>query len=131
MTAKYVPTDEDRQTVRTWIANGIPLRDVAKQIGCAYETMRKHFDHEISTAQSEANNNLATRLYQIAMGGNVKAIIFWLERRGGSKWIRKEQIKHNLHVKEPDFGGKFTIKLAGDEEMPNFIERNNDVESLN
>ena len=59
------------------------------------------------------------------MGGNVKAIIFWLERRGGSKWIRKEQIKHNLHVqKTPDFGGHFTIKLAGDEEMPNFIERN-------
>ena len=119
----FKATEEHRKTVRAWVSHGIPLKDVAKQIGCSYETLTKYFDTEISTAKAESIDRLASRLYEIALGGNIKAIMFWLERMGGDAWVRKEQIKHNAHIRGDDFGGKFTIKLAGNENQPIFKEQ--------
>ena len=113
---KFKPTDEQRQTVSRWVANGIPLREISAFIGCSYGTLKIHFAREIKTGSAEATSNVATRLYEKAMEGNVKALMFWLERRGGETWISKQQISYKPTViemmqAEEHFTNSITMKV--------------------
>jgi len=82
----FQPTDEQRKTVRAMIAYGVPQDDVAQVIGCDAKTLRKHFDHELKTAATEANAKVAQALYKQAVDqGNTTAQIFWLKTKAGWK----------------------------------------------
>ena len=111
----FQPTDEQRRMVRAMVAYGVPQRDIASVIDVALNTLRKHFVREIETATAEANARIARTLYERAIGGSIRALTFWLERRGGESWKNRATLEHQ------GFGGQFTIRLGGEDEMPNFI----------
>jgi len=99
------------------VAYGIPQREIADVIGITINTLSKHYATEIKTATAKATARVAETLYEKALGGSIRAATFWLERRGGDTWKPRQTIEHE------NFGGKFTIKLNGEEETPNFIQR--------
>ena len=117
----YRRSQKDRDVVEKMVSYGIPLREIADVIGINKDTVRKYYEEEIKTATAKANAKVAETLYGKATGGSIRAMTFWLEKRGGESWKPRQTIEH-----EQDFGGKFTIKLGGEEEMPNFIEQMND-----
>ena len=81
---KLNPTSEQRLTVKCFAACGIPHEQIARKIGIrSAKTLRKYFRAEIDSGQTEANYNVAHRMYENATGGNVDAGKFWLIYRAG------------------------------------------------
>jgi hypothetical protein len=93
MTAKFVPTDEQRRAVRAMAAYGIPQDDIAKVIEIAPKTLRLAFRTELDKAPIEANTKVAQTCYQMAISGqHPAATFFWLKTRAG--W--RETDRHEL-----------------------------------
>ena len=84
----FVPTPEQRKTVRSMAAMGMPQNEIAACIGLrSPKTLRRHFRNELDTAAIEANVRIARSLYEMATAGkNTAAAIFWLKTRGGGAW---------------------------------------------
>ena len=80
---EYEPTDENRLCVREMARVGIKQARIAECIGVSEKTLRKHFRYELDNASAEANTEVANKLFELAMGGNVSACIFWAKTRLG------------------------------------------------
>lgn len=98
----FVPTAEDRKTVKAMSGYGIPEDEICKvirnpQTGKAIDakTLRKHFREELDSAAIIANSRVAQNLFAIATGsgkGAVTAAIFWLKTRAGWKETNKVEM---------------------------------------
>lgn len=98
----FVPTPEDRKTVKAMSGYGIPEDEICKvivnpQTGKAIDakTLRKHFREELDSAAVIANSRVAQNLFTIATGsgkGAVTAAIFWLKTRAGWKETNKVEM---------------------------------------
>lgn len=112
----YEPDPKERAQVEKMAAYGIPQKDIARVVGVAYETLRKHFEQELDTGSTKATTKVAERLYQLAMDGNVAACIFWMKARAG--WSDRVALEHT------GVGGgplTFTLKIG---------ERDGDSDSI-
>ena len=77
----FVVTDAMRERVWYLAGLGVPQEDIAKIVGCAPKTLRKHFRDELDRGVAEANATIAGYLFAAAKAGNIPAIIFWLKTR--------------------------------------------------
>ena len=82
----HKPTTDQRRTVEAMSAYGIPQEEIAVVIQVDRKTLAKHYARELAEATAKANAKVAERLYDRAIKGDVKAMMFWLERRGGDAW---------------------------------------------
>ncbi len=82
---RFKATPALRERVRSYSAVGVKHDDIAKMIGCSSKTLRLHFRDELVRGEIEANANIMGKLYQIAMGGSLAAIMFWYRVRAGWK----------------------------------------------
>ena len=89
----HKPTAEQRRTVEAMSAYGIPQGDIALVIQIDRNTLAKHYRRELDEATAKANARIAERLYARAIKGDVKAMMFWLERRGGDAWQQKPVVQ--------------------------------------
>ena len=80
----FVVNDALREKVRHLAGLGTPQDDIARIVGCAPKTLRKHFRDELDRGAAEANATVAGSLFLAAKGGNITAIIFWLKTR--ARW---------------------------------------------
>jgi hypothetical protein len=78
----FVVNDEKRDKVRYLAGLGIPQDDIAKIIGGAAKTLRKHFRDELDRGAAEAKATIAGYLFAAAKSGNVTAQIFYLKTQG-------------------------------------------------
>ncbi|MGK7867668.1 hypothetical protein [Falsiroseomonas sp. E2-1-a20] len=84
----YVPTDEQRRTVRAMSGLGIPQDDLATFLDIDKKKLRKHFRQELDRGSVEAATKVAQSLFRMATdGGSVAAAIFWMKARAG--WREK------------------------------------------
>jgi hypothetical protein len=84
----YVPTEEQRRTVRAMSGLGIPQDDIATFLEIDKKTLRKHFREELDRGSIEATTKVAQSLFRMATdGGSVAAAIFWMKARAG--WREK------------------------------------------
>ena len=89
----FRPTAEQRRTVESMTAYGIPQVDIGRVVGIDDETFRKHFREEIDTGVARANTRVAAFLFETATGQRgegsaaVTAAIFWMKTRGRWKEI--------------------------------------------
>jgi len=99
---RFVPTEEQRSTVKSMAAYGIKQEDIATEIGLrSSKTLRKHFSQEIKRAAIQANTRVGQTLYKMATSGEEPAAtIFWLKARAG--W-RETQVVETRPAATPDF----------------------------
>lgn len=64
---------------------GTPQDIIAKIIGIDSVSLTKYYSNELEVSLSEANANVANKLYQKALAGDVTAMMFWLRTRGKFK----------------------------------------------
>jgi len=90
----YTPTPEDRNTVRTMAAGGIPQERIAACIGggITAKTMRKHFRRELAIAGDQANAVAVSMLFAAVQKGEAWAICFWLKCRAGWRETDRHEI---------------------------------------
>jgi hypothetical protein len=83
----YQPTPAETKQVEALAAYGISEDDIARVIGIAPKTLRKHFRQELDTGHIKANAKVAENLFRKATGTGreaVTAAIFWLKTR--ARW---------------------------------------------
>ena len=92
---KYVPTQSDRETVKSMAASGFAHEEIARCLGTHGiddKTLRKHFRQELDTSMTKANAAVANKVYQLAMSGNPAAMFFWLKCR--ARWQEVVRYEH-------------------------------------
>ena len=106
--------------VEAMSAYGIPQDDIALVIQVDRNTLAKHYRQELDQASAKANAKVAERLYSRAIDGDVKAMMFWLERRGGDAWKHKPVVQL--------VPGDFTIEMnpANFLELPSMTNSDDD-----
>jgi hypothetical protein len=78
----FVVSEALREKVSQLAGLGVTQDDIAKIVGCAPKTLRKHFRAELDRAAAEANATIAGCLFAAAMAGSIPAMIFWMKCRG-------------------------------------------------
>ena len=92
MTAEFVPTAEQRKTVRAMAAFGIPQLEIGKVIGISDRTLRRAFRGELDKAAIEANAKVAEVCFRMATSGTVPAAtFFWLKTRAGWREVTRQE----------------------------------------
>ena len=86
----WQPTDPQRQIVKKMVANGVPQEHIARVLGIAAKTLRKHCKTEIAIGKTIANFRVADALFKMATDPNggavsVAAAKFFLKARAGWK----------------------------------------------
>lgn len=89
----HKPTSDQRKMVEAMSAYGIPQDDISAVVGIDRNTLAKYYRQELDQASAKANAKVAERLYDRAINGDVKAMMFWLERRGGDAWKNKPVVQ--------------------------------------
>lgn len=90
---KHTPTEKTRKRVESMVAVGIPQEEVAVVVGIDVKTLRKHYRQELDEAMIRANAAVAGKLYSTAMGGDVRAQIFWCKTRLGWRETSRVEVE--------------------------------------
>jgi len=99
---KFVPTKEQRLTVKTLSAYGIKQEGIARMVGLrSAKTLRKHFREEIILGAIEAVAQVSQTHYQMAKSGKHPAsTIHFLNTR--ARWLDIESLETGPAA-TPDF----------------------------
>lgn len=82
---RFIPSESQRQTVRSMAAYGITQEEIARCLGVTAKTLRRHFREELDRAATDANAQVAQTLFKMAKSGKCPAAtIFWLKCR--ARW---------------------------------------------
>lgn len=96
----HEPTEVSRELVKALSGFGIRSDAIAKKIGIAPKTLRKHYRCELDLGEVDAIHTVANALFKNAVTNeNVSAQIFFLKARAG--WSEKFELDHNDRVKMP------------------------------
>jgi DNA-binding XRE family transcriptional regulator len=83
----HVPTDAARKQVEALASFGVTQEDIARVVGIAPKTLRRHYREILATAEIRANSMVAQSLFKKATGDGpaaVTAAIFWMKTR--ARW---------------------------------------------
>lgn len=93
-----MPSEADRNTVRSMAATGFTHEAIARCLGTRgvdEKTLRKNFRIELDTAAERANAAVANRAYQMAVAGDPPAAtFFWLKCR--ARWQETHKLEHQM-----------------------------------
>ena len=98
----FVPTEEQRRTVKSLAAYGIKQEGIARMLGLrSLKTLRKHFREELTLGEIEAVAQVAQTHYQMAKSGkHAASTIHFLEKR--QRWL-EVQTAETRPAAIPDF----------------------------
>jgi hypothetical protein len=99
---RFIPTVEQRRTVRTMTGLGLRQEDIAACLDIrSAKTLRRHFRAELDRGAPEANARVAQTLYQMAISGKCpQATIYWMKTRVG--WRDREPVEP-IPIERPPF----------------------------
>src|SRR4051812_24996583 len=109
MPRSFVPTEEERQKVKSMAGFGLKQEQIAILIGLgSAATLRKHFRQELTLGPIEAQANVRKTLFKLAKSGrNPGATMYWLKTR--ARW--SEQGKTPEPVEEPPQKSIWFVKV--------------------
>jgi hypothetical protein len=89
---RHEPTEQQRVEAQAYAAVGVPHHDISKLLGIDTKTLLKYYRTELDLGKAKANAQVAKKLYAIATGGNLGAMIFWLKAQAG--WREVQAVEH-------------------------------------
>ena len=90
----YVPTKEGRQMVTVFRAVGLPIEDIAQQLGIDKRTLYKYFREEITHGKATIVSRIGGQVVKKALAGDNSMIQFYLKNHGGEAWKDKARLEH-------------------------------------
>lgn len=93
MSAKFVPTQDQRDLVETLSGYGIPQADIARLVKISLQTLHNNFREEMDVGMAKANAAVAGNLFKQATKDDpsaVRAAIFWAKARMGWREVAQE-----------------------------------------
>ena len=86
---EFEPTEDQRHAVMVFAANGATRQVMADVLKIDVKTLGKHFGADIKRGQDHITGRVGFVIVREALGGNVGAAKYWLDRRGGEAWQPK------------------------------------------
>lgn len=108
----HVPTEKSRAEVLALAGFGTKHEDIATYIGITLKTLYKYYRGELDTGLIRSNGAIAKTLYNLAIGGNASACMFWLKCKAG--W--RETDRHEITGAEGAPLAMPTIRVVFDSE---------------
>lgn len=87
----HSPSDDQRKIVKAMAIAGIDQDTIAETVGIARETLRKHYDYELTFSKAVANAKVVANLFRQATKDSPSAIpaaIYWCRTQLG--WDARE-----------------------------------------
>lgn len=95
----------------------IPHEAIAEIVGCAPDTLRRHYAAELDGGNAFTKGFVMAALIRKAGDGDVQAQKFYLERRGGTEWRETSEVAHTgdvvIEVKRGRADGSATVETVG------------------
>ena len=79
---KHIVTDELREEVAELSSNGITHEEIASILDINADCLARHYAKELKTARLIRVKKAGTRLFELAMAGDITALIFFLKTQG-------------------------------------------------
>jgi hypothetical protein len=86
---EFVPSEDQRHAVMVFAANGAARQVMADILKINVATLNKHFKHEIAKGRDHITGRVGFVIVREALGGNIGAAKYWLDRHGGEAWQPK------------------------------------------
>lgn len=104
--AKYEEwlTAESLLRIQGWARDGLTDSDIAKNIGVARATLQQwkksHADiaNVLKVNKDIADRRIENALYEKALSGDTRAMIFWLKNRNPEAWQDKKDVEHSGEI---------------------------------
>lgn len=99
--AEYWLTDEGLTLLSGWARDGLTDEQIANNCGIRRETLyvwKKKYpniSHTLKNNKDIADYEVENALYKQAVGGNVMAIMYWLNNRKPNQWRNKQDKNNN------------------------------------
>jgi AcrR family transcriptional regulator len=77
---EFIPSRSQREQVEILAATRVTEEDIARTLGIAKNTLRKHFADELATGHAKRTSEMIMAMYRSGVGGNVAAQKAWLQR---------------------------------------------------
>lgn len=90
----FEPTDAERKQVEAMSGYGLPIDQIAILVrdGIHVDTLRKHFEKELTSGKAKANSGIGRTLFQKAMDGDTTAMIWWTKTQ--MRWAETQKHEH-------------------------------------
>lgn len=106
---EHKPTKETRIKVDALSSCGIPHTKIARYLGIAENTLKKHYPHELEFAKIDKVAQVANSLFFKAIEGNVPAMIWFLRTQGKEfGWTEAIEDKHDEELEKV---GKIKLEI--------------------
>ena len=98
-------TKEVTEKAEELASMGLTLEQIASCMGICYQTLNEkkkefsEFSDALSRGRALGLARVSNALYQTAISGNVRAMIFFLKTRGGGEWQESSSVKADLSLK--------------------------------
>jgi hypothetical protein len=91
---KFQPTEIERNQVAAMAGFGVPYYQICTLVGdgISIETLRKYFSEELTVGKGRANLQIGKKIYQKAIAGDTKALIWWSKSQMG--WSEIQKLEH-------------------------------------
>ena len=126
---KFIWDDEAMEKVKQLAASGLNYRQIANSVGCSYETLRvaKNTNRSkgngaalsaaIEAGRAQGQATVGAALYRKAIGGNVQAMIYYLEKCGFMDREEESELKPASFTVNMKLAVDNTKKLAEKENI--------------
>lgn len=94
----YERNEAHLKTLTRLILIGAPQEKMAAMLGISEKTLRKHYKPELETTKLDRLANVGASLYNLAIGGNVAAAIFYLKTQGGWSEKTAQPVREDLNI---------------------------------
>ncbi len=102
MPVPHVPTPENRELVLRDSGMGVPHDTIADSLGITKRTLYRYYRKELNHGVAVTNRRVGGKLYELAMAGNVAAVIFWLKCHAGWRQDGPPQGSEKQALVDPD-----------------------------
>ena len=86
----HEPTDTSKAEVKALVSFGTTQEQISMYLDIDIKTLQKHYRRELDTATTQANAQVAKRLFNKAVAqDDLSAQIFWLKTR--ARWRTKDK----------------------------------------
>ena len=90
----YVATAGDKQKVTVFRSCGLPIPDIAVQLGISINTLRKYYSEELANGMATIVSRIGAQVVKKALAGDNGMIVFYLKNHGGEAWKDKQRLEH-------------------------------------
>jgi hypothetical protein len=94
---RWVPAHEQIENIRLYARAGLTQEQIDTIFGKSADTLQRHSEIRtaMDTGRLEAVGKVAETRYQVALDGNVPAMIFYLKTQG--RWSEKTEPQEHQH----------------------------------